>query len=185
MNYDPQKHHRRSIRLLGYDYSRSGAYFITLCVENRECLFGDVVNGEMRLNETGRIAAACWKWLAEQYTYVELDEWVVMPNHLHGIIVIRSESGDTGRGASRRTPTNGPSISAKIKPLGQLIGAFKIVSTPRINALRGMPGVSVWQRNYYEHIIRDPDSMNRIRRYIANNPGKWKSDLQNPNNESD
>jgi putative transposase len=100
MPYNPARHHRRSIRLRGHDYTRAGAYFVTICVQNRECLFGNVVDGNVRLNGLGRIAAECWEWLAEQYFYVELDEWVVMPNHLHGIIVIHSRTaprrGDRG-----------------------------------------------------------------------------------------
>lgn len=94
--YTTQHHHRRSIRLKGYDYSRAGAYFATICVQNRECLFGDVVDGEMRLNDAGRMVVNSWQWLPTQLDYVELDEWVVMPNHMHGIIVIHD-----GRGGSR------------------------------------------------------------------------------------
>ena len=99
--YDPAIHRRRSIRLQGYDYSQAGAYFVTLCTQNRQCLFGEIVNGDMRLNEAGRIVADSWAWLAEQYDHVSLDEYVVMPNHAHGIIVIT----DDCRGGSRVAPT--------------------------------------------------------------------------------
>ncbi|MBC7263734.1 MAG: transposase [Chloroflexi bacterium] len=171
MPYDPQKHHRRSIRLRDYDYSQAGAYFVTLCTRNRECLFGDVVDGEMRLNEFGAAVEESWKWLAEQYEYVALDEWVIMPNHVHGIIWIVD---DPGRGSSRTAPT------MKRKPLGRLIGAFKTVSTKRINEMNGTPGAPVWQRNYYEHVIRSEAELNRIRRYIAANPWQWQWDGNNP-----
>ena len=186
MPYNSIIHHRRSIRLRGYDYARPGAYFVTLCAKNRECLFGKIVEGKMQLNEMGRIVASCWEWLAEQYGYVELDEWVVMPNHLHGIIVVNSGDAAAGRGASRRAPTKPQhvmSIPNKIKPLGQLIGAFKIVSTPRINEFRGTPGMGIWQRNYHEHIIRDIDELNRIRAYITANPEQWDFDRENPSSK--
>ena len=183
MTYNPARHHRRSIRLRGYDYTRPGAYFVTLCVQHRDHLFGEVVNGKMRLNESGRIAAECWEWLGTQYPYVELDEWVVMPNHLHGIIVVHADNHVPCRDASRRVPTDGTTgprtTPVKIKPLGQLIGVFKTISTPRINELRDMPGISVWQHNYHEHIIRNAMDLNRIREYILNNPRKWDLDREN------
>ncbi len=102
MPYDPKIHHRRSIRLRGYDYSQPGNYSVTICARNKEHLFGQVVEGEMRRNELGEYVALCWKWLARRYTYVKLDEWIVMPNHLHGILVITD-----GRGGSRTAPTGG------------------------------------------------------------------------------
>jgi len=124
----------------------------------------------MRLNEIGNIVADSWKWLAMQYDYVELDEWVIMPNHIHGIIVVN----DRCRGDLRIAPTG------KRKPIGRLIGAFKTVSTKHINIMRGTPGIPVWQRNYYEHIIRNEDALNRIRQYITDNPMRWASDRENP-----
>ena len=93
MKQDPGLHHRRSIRLPGYDYSQAGAYFVTICTQNRRCLFGNVVNVEMVLNHAGRVVAESWQWMGEQYEHVELDEWVIMPNHLHGIIVISERRG--------------------------------------------------------------------------------------------
>lgn len=170
MKYNPEKHHRRSIRLKGYDYSQVGAYFVTICAQNRVCLFGDIVDGEMHLNYIGNIVADSWQWLALQYDYVELDEWMIMPNHIHGIIVVNDCRGD-----SRIAPTG------KRKPIGRLIGAFKTVSTKHINIIRGTPGIPVWQRNYYEHIVRNDESLNRIREYIKNNPLQWKLDRENPN----
>ena len=111
MNYDKYKHYRCSIRLKGYDYSQAGAYFVTVCVQNRECLFGDVVDGGMRVDEHGRIAVESWEWLPRQYGYVDIDEWVVMPNHLHGILIINNDC----RGGSRTAPTE----TAKRKPVGR------------------------------------------------------------------
>lgn len=160
---------RRSLRLQGYDYSQAGAYFVTLCTQDRVRLLGDVVDDEMRLNAVGAVIAESWVWLAAQYDYVDLDEWVVMPNHLHGIIVIT----DTGRGGSRTAP------EGHRKPLGRLVGAFKTGSAKRVNLLRGTPGGPLWQRNYYEHIIRDDRSLNRIREYIARNPENWGRDRGN------
>jgi hypothetical protein len=101
MKFNPKIHHRRSIRLKGYDYSQAGAYFVTIVAWRRECLFGDIVNGEMDLNEFGEIVSQKWQWLETQYEYIELGAWVVMPNHLHGILIIH----DDGRGGSRPAPT--------------------------------------------------------------------------------
>jgi putative transposase len=169
-------HRRRSIRLPGYDYSQPGACFVTVCTRDRECLFGEVEAGQVRLNEAGCAVAGTWIWLGRQYPYVELDEWVVMPNHLHGILIIHANPTDEpGRGGSRTAPT-----LPKRKPLGRLIGAFKMVSSKRINELRGRPGAAIWQRNYYEHVIRDEEDLRRIREYIAHNPPSWEIDEENP-----
>lgn len=201
---DQRRQHRRSIRLKGYDYTQAGAYFVTLCAQDRARVFGAVVGREMWPNEYGREVANCWLWLAERYPYVTLDGWVVMPNHVHGIIMITdhtdSDGGrggsDGGRGGSRTAPTGlhdtstgrpddpdtrGSGIAApQRKPLGRLIGAFKTVSTRRVNEIRSTPGAKLWQRNYYEHVIRDDPSLRRIRQYIANNPSRWELDRENP-----
>jgi REP element-mobilizing transposase RayT len=174
-HYDPAQHHRRSIRLKGYDYSQAGAYFVTICIENRACLLGQVAGGAVELNECGQVAHACWQWLREQYEWVDLDAFVVMPNHLHGIVVIRALDA----GGSRTAPTVGAG-GAGNKGLGRLIGAFKTVSTRRINEHRGTPGQSVWQRNYYEHVIRNEAASHRLRDYIAGNPARWNDDPENP-----
>jgi REP element-mobilizing transposase RayT len=171
MKFDPQKHHRHSIRLQRYDYSQAGAYFVTIVAWQREMLFGEFVDGVMVLNDFGKIVAEKWQWLETQYEYVELGAWVIMPNHHHGILVIHD-----GRGGSRPAPT-----PIKRKPLGGLIGAFKTVSTKHINLLRDTEGQVVWQRNYYEHIIRNESEMDRITRYIESNPSMWMDDDENPN----
>jgi REP element-mobilizing transposase RayT len=178
MKYDPEIHHRRSIRLQGYDYSQDGTYFVTLCTHNRENLLGEIKNGEMILNEYGKIIAESWEWLGVQYDYVELDAWVIMPNHMHGIIVINQNGGGSGRGGSRTAPTR-TAPPVKTKSLGRLIGAFKTVSTKRINQIRKTPGAIVWQRNYWDHIIRDEKSLRNIRNYIINNPLQWEEDENN------
>jgi len=139
MKFDPKIHHRRSIRLKGYDYSLADAYFVTIVAWQREMLFGEIVNGEMTLNDFGKIVSEKWEWLETHYEYIELGEWTVMPNHFHGILVIR----DNGRGGSRSAPT-----PMKRRPLGGLIGAFKTVSTKQINLLRDTDGQIIWQRNY-------------------------------------
>ena len=145
---------------------------MTVASKDRQCVFGEVVDNVMRLNGYGSIAAECWKWLEEKYAYVEIDEWVVMPNHLHGIIMT---TDDSRRGGSRTAPTE-----ATRKSLGRLIGAFKTVSTKRINRVRDRRGVPVWQRDYYEHVIRSDSELDRVRRYIVDNPASWSLDVDNP-----
>ena len=167
--YNPDLHHRRSIRLKGYDYAQSGAYFVTIVTYGRIPLFGEIVDGVMSLNDTGQSIRDDWEWLGLRYPQVTLDEYVVMPNHLHGIIVLT----DDGRGGSRTAPT-------RRKPLGRLVGAFKTVSTKQFNLSQGKPGQLLWQRNYYEHVIRNDDEMNRVREYIINNPLHWETDTENP-----
>ena len=193
MKYDPNIHHRRSIRLPGYDYSQAGSYFVTICAYRRQCIFGDIVDGQMRLNQYGEIVADTYQWLCQRYPYLYSDEWIIMPNHFHAIMVITDQpclDTDTPcRGVSRNAPTtnkqhHADAINKQRKPLGRLIGAFKTVSTKKINILRDAPGTPLWQRNYYEHIIRNPDAMNKIRQYIVNNPLSWEIDQLHPNNPS-
>lgn len=179
---------RQSIRLRGYDYSQAGAYFITLCIENREYLLGDVVDGVMQLNDFGKVIVDSWLWLASRYVYVELDEYVVMPNHFHAVLVITDDGRNTvgairespvhiidgGKGGSRTAPTK--------KTLGRLIGAFKTVSTKKINQLRNTPAMPLWQRNYFERVVRDENELRLIREYIVNNPMRWQYDKLNGDN---
>ncbi|HEY3132705.1 MAG TPA: transposase [Acidobacteriota bacterium] len=167
---------RKSIRLKGYDYTREGSYYVTLCTQNKKCIFGKVVEGQMELNDLGKIVAGSWKWLARRYSYVELDEWIVMPNHFHGILVI------VGTGDLRTVPTDSNPVqkSGKIKPLGRLIGAFKTVSSTRISQLSSLSASEVWQRDFYDHIIRDRADLLRIRQYIRENPMCWTDDPYNP-----
>jgi putative transposase len=176
-----QKRKRRSIRLQDYDYSQTGAYYITMCTRNRECLFGNVIDGQIQLNEIGQIVQTVWDGLPQFYEGVELDAFVVMPNHVHGVIVIHA-----GVGAIHESPLPLKSfVSARIAGrrgmlLPKIIGRFKMVSAKQINDLRQSAGGALWQRNYYEHVVRDEVSLNRIRQYIADNPAQWKFDRENP-----
>ncbi len=160
--------HRRSVRLEGYDYTQPGAYFVTIVTFHRASIFGEVVGGEMRLNKFGVIVAQTLVWLSEQYPYVRVEPYIVMPNHFHGILQI-IELDDDRRGGSRPAPI-------LIKNLGQIIGAFKTVSAKKINLIRHTTGSSVWQRNYYEHIIRNELELNNITQYILSNPDTWLQD---------
>jgi len=178
MPYNPDVHHRRSIRLKEYDYTQSGAYFVTIVTYQREPLFGEIVDGVLKLNEWGEIARREWFKTAELRPYVDLheDEFVVMPNHAHGIIHTA--------GAERRSAliTDTAGIAADEKPhidagsLGAIVRAYKSAVTYAINAARQTRGMVVWHRNYHKHIIRDDADLKRIRDYIANNPLKWTED---------
>jgi len=197
MAYGPKKHHRRSIPLEGYDYAQGGAYFVTVCAQAHLCLFGEIIAGEMRLNDWGRIVADTWRDLADHYPYVLLDAFVVMPNHVHGIIVLTDPVGagfkpaPTDSAADDWTPAGfvpTDAAGAGLKPaptrkrhgLAEIVRAFKTFSARRINQRRGLRGAPLWQRNYYEHIIRNDVALNRIRQYIADNPRSWATDMENP-----
>ena len=175
--YDAEKYHRRSIRLKGYDYSQEGAYFVTVCTHNRECIFGEVL-----LNEFGKIVESVWFDLPKHYPNVELDAFVIMPNHVHGIMIV----GDVAVGADfKPAPTMAMAAAKEPVPTGgyalsEVVRGFKTFSARRINEIRATSGTPVWQRNYYEHIVRDEDRLNRIREYIINNPMRWQFDRENP-----
>ena len=185
--YNPKKHHRRSIRLKGYDYTQPGEYFVTICTHNRNCLFGQVVNGQVELNEYGQIVAAEWEKSPMIRRELELDVFVIMPNHLHGIVNI---VGAIGVGAIGQSPLHQSSTGANSysplspgaapKSLGAFIIGFKSAVTKQINQWRGTPGLPVWQRNYYEHIIRSNRALEAIRHYIEQNPRRWELDRYNP-----
>ncbi len=175
MRFDPEKHHRRSIRLPGYDYSQSGSYFITICTHNRECLFGEIVNNEMVLNEYGNIVKNCWIETKIIRPGIQLDEFVVMPNHFHGIIVITDEYRKNV-GAYCDTPLHENRFHSPSRTIGSIVRGFKSQTTKQINQIRQTPGMPVWQRNYYEHIVRDKMDLHRIRQYIMDNPKNWEMD---------
>jgi REP element-mobilizing transposase RayT len=163
---------RHSIRLPGHDYAQPGLYFVTICVQGRRCLLGDIVGSELRINAAGRSVTSWWKKLPDRYPYVALDEFVLMPNHLHGILHITEVGAVAGRphGAA---PT-----------LGSMIAWFKSMTTnAHIHGVRSdgwAPFVSrLWQRNYYEHIIRGERDLDAVREYIFNNPAKWAADREN------
>ena len=163
----------------GYDYSSDGAYFVTICTREREALLGEVIDGVMHLNDAGRLVDGIQHGLSHHFSNVELDEWMVMPNHVHGIIRI------VGEGFSR--PEQDANEGARTAPLrrrtlGQVVAYFKHQSTKAINVCWGdpNPAVPIWQRNYYERIIRNDDELNRIRQYIRDNPSNWHHDPENP-----
>ena len=249
MTYEPQKHHRRSIRLTGYDYANSGAYFVTIVTQGRACLFGEIVSAETRLNDAGSVIERWWFELNNKFRTVETDDFVIMPNHFHGIVVIadvgadlcvgpNSEGAhigaplqgtprtttrmDTGvnpnahhahqgthagvplqgtnpvRAVARRgapesilsivegcAPVLAPQNATQRARLPAIVQWLKTMTTNEY--LRGVKTSGwarfqgqLWQRNYYEHIIRDEESLNRIRKYILNNPAQWAFDPENP-----
>lgn len=192
---------RRSIRLPRYDYTRDGAYFVTVCAMNRECLFGEVEVGKVVLSGYGRMVGEEWETTARVRTSVVLDEWVVMPNHFHGIVVI---AGGASHGTALGHGTPGHGMPGHRTPLGHgtpcpyerfgapvagslatIVRSFKAAASKRINESRNTVGVSVWQRNYYEHVIRGDDDLRQIREYIANNPLQWGLDRENPSRPRD
>jgi putative transposase len=161
---------RRTTRIQNYDYSQPGMYFVTLCVRGKECVLGEINNQRMSLSPEGQIAVDSWKWLENKFPVITLDTFCIMPNHTHTIIQIH------GRGALQSAPIRDG------KPLGQFVGAFKTHSTVLIIRFRNTPREKSWQRNYYEHIIRNERSLDRIRKYIKYNHIKWEQDVENPNN---
>jgi putative transposase len=186
VRYEPARHHRRSIRLRGYDYSQAGAYFVTICTQNRLCLFGKVLDGEMQPNDAGRMIEKWWLEMNCRFPTVETDEYIVMPNHFHGIVVIvRADlrACPDVMGVDDECCDNGGAHTGASLP--SLIQWFKTMTTNeyiRRVKISGWPPFvgKLWQRNYYEHIIRDEESLNRIRTYIGNNPLQWELDRENP-----
>lgn len=176
---------RRSSRLPDYDYSQSGAYFVTVCVFQKECLFGEIEGDKIVLTEIGQIIKTCWINIPKHYNQIFLDKFIVMPNHIHGIVLINNVFPVGARHASPAIcdKTNTIAGEACLTPtLGNLIGSFKSASTKQINQNRNTPSIPVWQRNYHDRIIRDESEMDRIREYIINNPLQWALDEENPMN---
>ena len=179
MQYYRRKHRRRSIRLPDHDYTSPGAYFVTICTHQGELLFGEVVDDVVVLNEYGQVAHEEWQASEDIRREIELDAFVIMPNHSHGIVWIRETDDDPAVGlhnvgAHGRAPPRLP------RSLGSFIAGYKSAVTSRINRLRGMPGARVWQRNYYENIIRNDAALERIREYIQHNPARWSEDRLHP-----
>ncbi len=176
MGFDPLKHHRRSIRLKGYNYSEPGIYYVTLTLQERVEFLGHLSGGQVRLSAFGEIVRDEWLRTPRIRPEVVLDEFVIMPDHLHGIIVIREERNGVSRssnklvGANRDSPQPGTPFRSPSGTLGAIIRGFKGATTKRINELRRTPGAKVWQRNYYEHIVRDEKDLRRIQHYIRENP---------------
>jgi putative transposase len=180
-------HRRRTIRLRDYDYTQGGAYFITLCARDRECLWGNGVNGMVQLNETGRLVESVWLQTATVRPDLELDAYVVMPNHFHAVFFIH-ESPSVPGATHRVAPTKDHAAAAgttrrptgpKPGSVGAVMAQFKSLVTKRIHDMRQYRGGPVWQRNYHEHVIRNEESLNRIREYIATNAQRWELDREN------
>jgi REP element-mobilizing transposase RayT len=163
---------RTVLRLKDYDYSKAGGYFITICTHNRDCLFGEVINQEMWLNEAGEIVEQWWLKSRNKFSEISLDSYIIMPNHIHGIIMIMD---DNSLGAIHELP-----LLRQQMLIPKTVGYFKMNSAKYINKLREITGISLWQRNYYERIIRNENELSRIREYIQNNPLKWDLDRENP-----
>jgi REP element-mobilizing transposase RayT len=206
MKYNPDIHHRRLIRLAGYDYSQGGYYFVTICTQKRRCLFGEIENGRMILNDAGKMIDYQWNDLASRFTHIELDEYIVMPNHFHGIIIVGATLAVAQNKNNRKNIRAGTrpvrkNIRAGTRPvrkiiragtrpaptgtgavtIGNMVGAFKsITSYEYVNGVtnnhRKPFDGKLWQRNYYEQIVRDEMSLRRIREYIVNNPSQWQRD---------
>lgn len=174
------EHHRRSIRYPGFDYSSHGAYFITISAHHRRCLFGQVEQDRVRLNATGKIVESCWDEIPQHFSQARLDYFVIMPNHFHGIILL------VGAQHAAPFPDGHASPVGRLQAdsLAAIIRSFKAASTRAINLTQGAPGAPLWQRNYFERIIRDEDELCRTREYIDSNPARWALDHENPDRPS-
>ena len=180
MNCNPDIHHRRSVRLKGYDYSQAGLYFVTICTQNRLCLFGKIKESNLQLNDAGIMIEHQWQELIYRFDNIKLDEFVVMPNHFHGIVECVGAPLVGAQNAGQPGTEEGQPQG--IAPtVGNVVGAFKSMTTNEY--IRGVKNVGwprfnkkLWQRNYYEHIIRDEKSYYQISEYIKTNPLKWRDD---------
>ena len=203
MRFDSEKYRRQSIRLKGYDYTQVGAYFVTMVAHDRSLQFGEIADGEMQLRDAGRIVRVIWEKLPAFYPGVEIDEFVVMPNHFHGIVVLvgvgpgaypPGPSDQPRSAATTREPAmesgggqaQGPApTDVKRMSVGDVVSRFKTMTTKRYaDGVRdlGWPAFAgrLWQRNYYEHVVRDDAELDRIRQYIGSNPSRWAEDEENP-----
>ncbi len=170
MPYDPAIHHRRSIRLKNYNYTEEGAYFLTICTNQKQLLFGGVEDGNMLLSRLGAIAFHCWQEIPNHFPHIELDLFPIMPNHIHGILWIVESPSES-------QPSQYSKVAAGSIP--NIIRCYKAAVTKQINQLCQQKGTSlIWQRNYYEQIIRDEKALNNIRQYILDNPLNWCDDSE-------
>ena len=183
MIHAPQQYQRRSIRLKDYDYSQEGAYFVTICT-HKKALF-------LENEHISAIVEKCWLAIPVHFPNVQLDEWVIMPNHMHGILIITDKCKDATyfttsifnvRRGEVTSPTQKGAATAPLQKhtLGQVIAYFKYQTVKSINQTHKTPGNRIWQRNYYEHVIRNEDDLNEIRQYILDNPAQWDMDENNP-----
>lgn len=186
MRYDPEKHHRRSIRLQGYDDRQPGAYFVTICTQGRACLFGDVIGGRMQVNDAGHMVQTVWEEIPIHYPGVLVDAFVVMPNHIHGIVILAGAGPRACPDTAQPRATGQPrGVAPPGLSLPDVVHRFKTLTAKRYAdgvKSRGWTPFHgrLWQRNYYEHLIRTEHALDRIRRYIALNPLHWQLDRENP-----
>ncbi len=167
MVFHPDIHNRRSVRLQGYNYSCAGSYFVTICVHDRECLFGEVVGDDVVMNEAGKTVSDIWGEMESRFPAVSLDYFIVMPNHFHGILVLSDDAG-----ATHEAPGS--------PKLGDIVRAFKSITAVTVNRMLDRHGVSLWQRNYFERVIRSDGELDALRQYVVNNPANWAEDKNNP-----
>ena len=172
-------HHRRSIRRGNYDYSLAGAYFVTICIKNREFLLGEIRNNKVYLSNIGNIVKKIWEKMPGHFIDVRLDRFVIMPNHLHGIIVIQRKPSKDTKFISSKADSH---PKRRALDLGQIVAYFKYQSAKIINEINKTPGSPFWQRNYFEHIIHNKEEMGKYRKYINENPVNWDKDKENPIN---
>ncbi len=166
-------YHRRSIRLQGYDYTQNGAYFITICTHEKQCTFGHITDGQMQLNTWGDRVRLCWEEIGQHFPHTSTDAFVIMPNHVHGIIVIQNNDHED---ITSHAPAQPRQFAKPVAgSLSTIIGAFKSAITKRINQTR-KDRIPIWQGRYYEHIIRNDDDLQRIQAYIETNPQRWADD---------
>jgi REP element-mobilizing transposase RayT len=181
MKFDPKKYRRRSIRVPGYDYSQPGAYFVTTVTYQWECLFGEVVDREMRLNGNGKVVKWEWERLLHRFPFIELGTYIVMPNHFHGILIFHESVRATR--TDQIDPESDITTFQSITPDGNngsaIVGQFKSRVTKRLWKNPDLNGTPIWQRNYYDHIIRDETEWNKIHLYIESNPINWATDEEN------
>jgi putative transposase len=164
---------RHSIRLADFDYTAVGAFFVTICTDRQICLFGQVVEDEVRLSSFGQVANREWLRLASRFPGLMLDAFVVMPNHLHAILILWRDRKDIGP----QKEAFGHPVTGSIPTI---VRAYKSSVALRINRQRGTPGAPVWQRNYWEHVIRETEDWSRIREYVLANPRRWNEDRLAP-----
>ena len=190
MAYDPDKHHRRSIRLPQYNCAQTGVYFVTICTHEHECVLGEIVDGAMILNDWGMVADRFWDEVSAHFHGVAVDAHVIMPNHVHANIAIVRDPLHMGEVASPTVSSPAPATPRTAEPggatpplppaLGKIVAYYKYQTTKAINLMRGMPGTKFWQRNYWEHVIRSEADLARIRQYIVDNPARWADDQLHP-----
>jgi len=195
--YNPDIHHRNSVRLRTYDYRSAGAYFVTICTFQKEAILAEIIDRTASLSSAGNVVQECWQQIPVHFPNVDLDEFIIMPNHIHGIIVIDDSVGATHASPALTALTAATNLAAVTiappddrarhasplqKPgpvkcsLGAIIGSFKSACTKRINESRNTAGMPVWQRNYHERIIRNEEELHSLRDYILTNPVRWEGD---------